>query len=184
MSFSIRSKDCILSRNACSMIPASADNQLLPQDSGCIGLEQHLRGGRMTLATAQTIRAIRSNILAIGLNRMRRTSPSFSIAVDWTIAVAWRPRLLRAISRPLDSGAYRKARPGLRGDEAAMMPTSDFSGLLFGLCLGERGGNRRSLHSAGRRSDKTALGRQDRQHRQHRCRKNTPNTWRGPPPRG
>jgi hypothetical protein len=37
----------------------------------------------MTLATAQTIRAIRSNILAIGLNRMRRTSPaSFSIAVD------------------------------------------------------------------------------------------------------
>jgi len=40
-------------------------------------------GGRMTLATAQTIRAIRSNILAIGLNRIRRTSPaSFSIAVD------------------------------------------------------------------------------------------------------
>jgi hypothetical protein len=114
----------------------------------------------MTLATAQTIRAIRSNILAIGLNRMRRTSPaSFSIAVDWTIAVAWRPRLLRAISI---SGAYRKARPGLRGDEAAMMPTSDFSGLLFGLCLGERGGNRRSLHSA------------------RRPRGN----WRGPAPRG
>jgi hypothetical protein len=30
--------------------------------------------------------------------------------------------------------AYRKARPGLRGDEAPMMPMSDFSGLLSSAC--------------------------------------------------
>src|SRR5262245_21035529 len=66
---------------------------------------------------------------------LRRTRPaSLSIAVDWTIAMACRPRPLRTISRPLDSGAYRKARPGLRGAEAPMMPRSDFSGLLSSAC--------------------------------------------------
>src|SRR5262249_49343540 len=61
-------------------------------------------------------------------------SGPLSIAVDCTIAIACRPRLLRTISRPLDSGAYRKARPGSRGDEAPMIPTSDFSGLVSSAC--------------------------------------------------
>src|SRR5215813_7329591 len=61
-------------------------------------------------------------------------SGPLSIAVDCTIAIACRPRLLRTISRPLDSGAYRKARPGSRGDVAPMMPMSDFSGLLSSAC--------------------------------------------------
>src|SRR5262249_42824428 len=48
--------------------------------------------------------------------------------------MAWRPRLLRAMSRPLDSGAYRNFRPRSRGDEAPIMPTSDFSGLVSSTC--------------------------------------------------
>jgi hypothetical protein len=37
---------------------------------------------------------------------VRRTSPaSLSIPVDWMVAISCRPRLLRIMSKPLDSGA-------------------------------------------------------------------------------
>ena len=35
----------------------------------------------------------------------RRRPPSLSISVDWIVAISCRPRLLRTMSKPLDSGA-------------------------------------------------------------------------------
>src|ERR1700738_4635862 len=64
----------------------------------------------------------------------RSRPASLSISVDWMVAISCRPRLLRTISNPLDSGAYRKVRSASRGKGDRMMPTSDFSGLVSSAC--------------------------------------------------
>src|SRR6516164_327878 len=66
---------------------------------------------------------------------VRRRSPaSLSIAVVWMVAISCWPRLLRTMSSPLDSGAYRKVRSGSRGNGERIVPTSDFSGLIISAC--------------------------------------------------
>src|SRR5271165_4975012 len=61
---------------------------------------------------------------------VRRISPaSVSIAVVCTVAISWRPRVLRTMSSPLESGAYRKVRSCSRGNGERMVAHSDFSGL-------------------------------------------------------
>src|SRR5262249_10158882 len=65
---------------------------------------------------------------------VKRISPtSLSMVVVCTVAISCRPRLLRTMSRPLESGAYRKVRsPSPRGE--LIVPTNDFSGLVSSAC--------------------------------------------------
>src|SRR5271157_1380418 len=60
----------------------------------------------------------------------RRRPASLSIPVAWIVAISCRPRLLRTMSNPLDSGAYRKVRSASRGKGERMVAVSDFSGLV------------------------------------------------------
>src|SRR4030081_3718892 len=46
------------------------------------------------------------------------------------VAISCWPRLLRTISSPLESGAYRKVRSASRGSRPRMVATRDFSGLV------------------------------------------------------
>src|ERR1700730_213203 len=52
------------------------------------------------------------------------------MVVVWTVAISCWPRLLRTISRPLASEAYRKVRSASRGNGERMVAVSAFSGLL------------------------------------------------------
>ena len=52
---------------------------------------------------------------------------AWSVEVVCTTAISWFPNVLRTISRPLDSGAYRNVCPAAPSD--LMVATSDFSGL-------------------------------------------------------
>src|SRR4051812_41036901 len=54
---------------------------------------------------------------------------AWSISVVWTVAISCRPRLFRTISRPLESGAYRKLRSPPPGSVDRIVAVSDFSGL-------------------------------------------------------
>src|SRR5215469_10693046 len=63
--------------------------------------------------------------------------PARSIAVVCTVAISCWPRVLRTISSPLDSGAYRNCRvpPSPRSPScSSMVPTSDFSGFASSIC--------------------------------------------------
>src|SRR3954449_13463479 len=64
----------------------------------------------------------------------RRRPASLSISVAWIVAISCRPRLLRTMSNPLDSGAYRKVRSASRGKGERIVATSDFSGLVISTC--------------------------------------------------
>src|SRR5262249_26343305 len=64
----------------------------------------------------------------------RRRPASLSMPVAWIVAISCRPRLLRTMSNPLDSGAYRKGRSASRGKGDRMVATSDFSGLVSSTC--------------------------------------------------
>src|ERR1700716_2743680 len=50
------------------------------------------------------------------------------------IAISCWPRLLRTISSPLESGAYRNVRSASRESRPRMVATSDFSGLVSSAC--------------------------------------------------
>src|SRR5215470_17535608 len=53
----------------------------------------------------------------------------WSMAVVCTVAISCCPRVLRTISSPLESGAYRKLRSPSPGRPVRMVAMSDFSGL-------------------------------------------------------
>src|SRR5882724_4657676 len=55
---------------------------------------------------------------------------SWSIAVVCTVAISCWPRLLRTISSPLASEAYRKVWSPSRGNGERMVAVRDFSGLV------------------------------------------------------
>src|SRR5215468_4411784 len=66
---------------------------------------------------------------------VRRRSPaSLSIVVVWIVAISYRPRPLRTMSRPLDNGAYWKLRSPSRWKGDRIVATSDFSGLVSSAC--------------------------------------------------
>src|ERR1700751_3664769 len=66
---------------------------------------------------------------------LTRTTPaSVSISVVCTVAISCRPRLLRMMSRPAASGAYRKDRSPRAIPCEGMVPTSDFAGLVSSTC--------------------------------------------------
>src|SRR5271169_2355223 len=52
------------------------------------------------------------------------------MAVVCTVAISCWPRTFRTMSRPLDSGAYRKVRPGSSYRSVRTVAVSDFSGLV------------------------------------------------------
>src|SRR5437763_8471958 len=57
-----------------------------------------------------------------------------SMAVVCTVAISCWPSVLRTMSRPLASGAYRNERSASPGREGRMVATSDFSGLTSAAC--------------------------------------------------
>src|SRR6266436_4540523 len=56
-----------------------------------------------------------------------------STAVVWIVAISCRPSVLRTMSRPLESGAYRKLCPA-SPRHSRMVATRDFSGLVSSSC--------------------------------------------------
>src|ERR1700733_14981247 len=61
---------------------------------------------------------------------VRLTIPAVrSSAVVWTVAISCCPKVLRTMSSPLDSGAYRKVCSVPLGPSPRIVATSDFSGL-------------------------------------------------------
>src|ERR1700689_458583 len=61
---------------------------------------------------------------------VRLTMPApWSMAVVCTVAISCSPRVLRTISSPLDSGAYRKVCSAPEAPPWRIVATSDFSGL-------------------------------------------------------
>src|SRR5215470_7043064 len=58
----------------------------------------------------------------------------WSMAVVCTVAISCCPRVLRTISSPLESGAYRKLRSPSPGRPVRMVAVSDFSGLMSSAC--------------------------------------------------
>src|SRR5215470_25532 len=57
-----------------------------------------------------------------------------SIDVVCTVAISCWLKVLRTISSPLDSGAYRNDRSDVPASSDRMAPTSDFSGLTSWAC--------------------------------------------------
>src|SRR5262245_37306278 len=65
--------------------------------------------------------------------KLTRPDPS-SMAVLCMVAISCWPSVLRTMSRPLESGAYRKLRSPSPGRPVRMMAVSDFSGLINSAC--------------------------------------------------
>src|SRR6266545_3187471 len=66
---------------------------------------------------------------------VRLTTPvAGSMAVVCTVAISCWPSVLRTMSRPLASGAYRNERSASPGRMGRMVATSDFSGLTSAAC--------------------------------------------------
>src|SRR6266550_805151 len=57
-----------------------------------------------------------------------------STAVVWIVPICCRPSVLRTMSRPLESGAYRKLCPASPRLSVRMVATRDFSGLTSSAC--------------------------------------------------
>src|SRR5262245_10025892 len=58
----------------------------------------------------------------------------WSMAVVCKVAISCWPSVLRTMSRPLESGAYRKLRSPSPGRAVRMVAVSDFSGLMSSAC--------------------------------------------------
>src|SRR6476619_1646862 len=58
----------------------------------------------------------------------------WSMAVVCTVAISCCPSVLRTMSRPLESGAYRKLRSPSPGRPVRIEAVSDFSGLISSAC--------------------------------------------------
>src|SRR5262245_6840144 len=58
----------------------------------------------------------------------------WSMAVVCKVAISCWPSVLRTMSRPLESGAYRKLRSPSPGRPVRMIAVSDFSGLMSSAC--------------------------------------------------
>src|SRR5215831_2028819 len=58
----------------------------------------------------------------------------WSIAVVCKVAISCWPSVLRTMSRPLESGAYRKRRSPSHGRPVRMVAVRDFSGLMSSAC--------------------------------------------------
>src|SRR5215469_1543919 len=66
---------------------------------------------------------------------VRLTTPAvWSIAVVCTVAISCWPKVLRTISSPLESGAYRNCRAPPSPRRGSIVPISDFSGLMSSIC--------------------------------------------------
>src|SRR4029077_1612876 len=66
---------------------------------------------------------------------VRLTTPAaWSIAVVCTVAISCWPNVLRTISSPLESGAYRNCRAPPSPSRGSIVPMSDFSGLASSIC--------------------------------------------------
>src|SRR6516162_6579641 len=59
---------------------------------------------------------------------------AWSIAVVCTVAISCWPKVLRTISSPLESGAYRNCRAPPSQRRGSIVPISDFSGLVSSIC--------------------------------------------------
>src|SRR6516225_866034 len=66
---------------------------------------------------------------------VKLTMPAvWSIEVVCTVAISCWPSVLRTMSRPLASGAYRKLRSPSPGRPVRMIAVNDFSGLISSAC--------------------------------------------------
>src|SRR6185437_13364279 len=82
---------------------------------------------------------------------VRLTMPAvWSIAVVCTVAISCWPKVLRTMSSPLDSGAYRNDRSASPGPFGRIVATEDFSGLASSACALAKAAARQAMDSLDR----------------------------------
>src|SRR4029077_6867535 len=75
---------------------------------------------------------------------------SWSMTVVCNVAISCCPNTLRTMSRPLESDAYRKGRPGSSGRLPGRVPVNDFSGLVSSICALAKAAARAAIDSLDR----------------------------------